>query len=871
MLIYPSSCPAKMTKNTFSFGKRNYTKKTYQKSMLSLKYKNEFTSNLNKRNRQKFFTLVNDLENSCSSLIEQRNFQSFINLLRKIPKAVNDNNYKNLVKEHLENCENAKSMNKEKYVNYETFVEACSEPSIATFISKHGLKALANPQNAVEILYFENAITQNLSEKNKINFINLLFDLSNKDVDFKNISNFRKIIFFLTTNPDLINDKNYFQLIEENRDEIINFNDTSVLSYHLKLMKTLHEDIDLTYSSRQDLKLFKNILSRLNMATVSYDPNYIYKNKKIHNFHPFYHLPTEKEKIKTIHFINNALKREHCIISSNQQQALNNIVLFSEQIGKIDFDNVKINLKQNYKTETSQKSLIYEIEDICLKNNISKKSATNLLELLTDDGKSLLFNNYDNYFNINPELKQILPQIKEKIKEFLSVENLVINGDISEENKQAIKQIFIAIPELFLYINTHNDNKIKKVFKNISFVVQHDNFNTLSDENKKMLLIAILLKNFEEDENKPENFPDYTKASAQHAFEFLRQMQDLSFEQKTTICDLIYNQHYYFKASEEIDEKNRNAQTTNTAFNLIANKNPDLLKMLKIINLADISLNSDKTKREAQIKELERNITELRIKKKTISKTLKHIQSQFNFIPFPKKLQTDNKQIIKEMEQDGIYFEKTINDKKIPIIHLGNMKKLTQAKQQEYFAALGFPPNINMDNLNFLVHATSRSSNVDDLDKFLNQYKPDLILSSSNISRNQNSTFRPCGFILSDDTKPIRIYTEDARTGYLKNRSMIHKYLEETMKMGKEKLSKLCGKLLEKKEKQLNQYSEIITADNGISGIFIKEYLYNQIEDAPDDDNSEYNPDIYYTSNKFVVDRLKLFAVDNDMAIYILP
>ena len=91
------------------------------------------------------------------------------------------------------------------------------------------------------------------------------------------------------------------------------------------------------------------------------------------------------------------------------------------------------------------------------------------------------------------------------------------------------------------------------------------------------------------------------------------------------------------------------------------------------------------------------------------------------------------------------------------------------------------------------------------------------------------------------------------------------------MKMGKEKLSKLCGKLLEKKEKQLNQYSEIITADNGISGIFIKEYLYNQIEDAPDDDNSEYNPDIYYTSNKFVVDRLKLFAVDNDMAIYILP
>ena len=54
-------------------------------------------------------------------------------------------------------------------------------------------------------------------------------------------------------------------------------------------------------------------------------------------------------------------------------------------------------------------------------------------------------------------------------------------------------------------------------------------------------------------------------------------------------------------------------------------------------------------------------------------------------------------------------------------------------------------------------------------------------------------------------------------------------------------------------------------------GIFIKEYLYNQIEDAPDDDNSEYNPDIYYTSNKFVVDRLKLFAVDNDMAIYILP
>ena len=311
-------------------------------------------------------------------------------------------------------------------------------------------------------------------------------------------------------------------------------------------MKTLHEDIDLTYSSRQDLKLFKNILSRLNMATVSYDPNYIYKNKKIHNFHPFYHLPTEKEKIKTIHFINNALKREHCIISSNQQQALNNIVLFSKQIGKINFDNVKINLKQNYKTGTSQKSLIYEIEDICLKNNISKKSATNLLELLTDDGKSLLFNNYDNYFNINPELKQILPQIKEKIKEFLSVENLVINGDISEENKQAIKQIFIAIPELFLYINTHNDNKIKKVFKNISFVVKHDNFNTLSDENKKMLLIAILLKNFEEDENKPENFPDYAKASAQHAFEFLRQMQDLSFEQKTTICDLIYNQYYFF-------------------------------------------------------------------------------------------------------------------------------------------------------------------------------------------------------------------------------------------------------------------------------------------------------------------------------------
>lgn len=76
---------------------------------------------------------------------------------------------------------------------------------------------------------------------------------------------------------------------------------------------------------------------------------------------------------------------------------------------------------------------------------------------------------------------------------------------------------------------------------------------------------------------------------------------------------------------------------------------------------------------------------------------------------------------------------------------------------------------------------------------------------------------------------------------------------------------------MKKKENQLNQYSEIITADNGISGIFIKEYLYNQIKNAPNDDNVEYRPDIYYTLNKFVVDRLKLFAADNDMAIYILP
>ena len=84
MIIYPLSCPAKMTKNTFSFGKRNYPPKTYQKSILSLQYKNEFTSNLNKRNRQKFFILVNGLEKSCSTPIGQRNFQSFINLIRKI-------------------------------------------------------------------------------------------------------------------------------------------------------------------------------------------------------------------------------------------------------------------------------------------------------------------------------------------------------------------------------------------------------------------------------------------------------------------------------------------------------------------------------------------------------------------------------------------------------------------------------------------------------------------------------------------------------------------------------------------------------------------------------------------------------------------
>ncbi|UKI41164.1 MAG: hypothetical protein L6V95_13970 [Candidatus Melainabacteria bacterium] len=90
-----------------------------------------------------------------------------------------------------------------------------------------------------------------------------------------------------------------------------------------------------------------------------------------------------------------------------------------------------------------------EIEDICIEHNISKKSATNLFELLTDDGKSLLFNNYDNYFNLNSELKPILPQINEKIKNFLSVENLIISGDISDENKQTVKQIFMAIPELF--------------------------------------------------------------------------------------------------------------------------------------------------------------------------------------------------------------------------------------------------------------------------------------------------------------------------------------------------------------------------------------------------------------------------------------
>ncbi|UKI41166.1 MAG: hypothetical protein L6V95_13980 [Candidatus Melainabacteria bacterium] len=87
MIIYPLSCPAKMTKIHLVLVKEITPKKTFQKSILSLQYKNEFTSNLNKRNRQKFFILVNGLKKSCSTAIEQRNFQSFINLIRKIPKS----------------------------------------------------------------------------------------------------------------------------------------------------------------------------------------------------------------------------------------------------------------------------------------------------------------------------------------------------------------------------------------------------------------------------------------------------------------------------------------------------------------------------------------------------------------------------------------------------------------------------------------------------------------------------------------------------------------------------------------------------------------------------------------------------------------
>lgn len=548
---------------------------------------------------------------------------------------------------------------------------------------------------------------------------------------------------------------------------------------------------------------------------------------------------------------------------SNNRKSLDNI--FTENFppnvieftnGKLlyDFLNLMINTNKNSDCETLQyRDLIFYrdfLENFLLPNDnyLSTKCINNAflnlrpqLAVKVVEGnviEELIKEKLENVKRIiqlktqkaTPQQKKALNNIlniQEGLK-YLDIENININKSTIEQN-ETLNYIFKAIPELYNTIGKtqigHTYTLDKHILSVAQHVVRNKEYENLDENNKKLLLIAALMHDITKKEGGQD--PSHPQSGAEFAYDFLKNVFDK--EECSTIANLIYNHHFNSTISKDSEERK-----FSLAYECAIDKNKEFIKMLKILGQADLEGNP--RIRDLYLNSIPTNVEKLEAKVMFIQQTLNKLKTQLELTPFPEKTSSEKKESIEEtLKSKGIIKEYIIseNGKKLPIIDLTKIKEVEDEQQQKiYFEHLGFEKNTTCKSLNLLVHAIQDPNHIDGIEKIVNSYKQDAILSASNITLDKPFIFEPryCGFVFnSEDTNVLDYSYINLLSGNFKKRFQINYYLNNSIKRTEEETEKIKSKLKNRKN-----HSEIITTDISVGAVFIKAKNYNETTKTTD-------------------------------------
>ena len=207
-----------------------------------------------------------------------------------------------------------------------------------------------------------------------------------------------------------------------------------------------------------------------------------------------------------------------------------------------------------------------------------------------------------------------------------------------------------------------------------------------------------------------------------------------------------------------------------------------------------------------------------------------------------------NKGIVSYYDVGTLTATKFRHKNSVPVIKLNEIKDMRDEQQKEIFKSLGFEDGTSWENLRLLIHSINCVKSLEGIDKLNKDIKPDTVLSTSTYSKNKTQLYTGQGFIMSNCSQILygKANQDEIFSGSAKSRRQVGKWLDPEID--------LSPKTLERNNDNCN---EIMTTDNKVAAVYIKEDLYN--------DETRFN------KNNNLIKSLLHYAKENNLPVIVLP
>lgn len=409
--------------------------------------------------------------------------------------------------------------------------------------------------------------------------------------------------------------------------------------------------------------------------------------------------------------------------------------------------------------EFSTKQLLQAIEEKT--KNLDKQSKTEVYDYFCFDIVNGKLKGYPaNLFNgiklaqiDDEQTKQVIEELRPIIKRY-SEENPVTikceNGaDIATQEKlnKVFNEIISALPEFRTTIGrvqhkTHSYDVATHSINVLKEIVSDEQFETLSDSDKKIMILASLLHDITKAEGEVDK--THEKESAFDSF-FITEKFNLTQDEKSKLYDLIANHEWFAYVNKpSIEPKDRKHNIEDMAFAL---KTANTFELAQIFTKADLkSVTSDKSFYNRFIDAFPENI-------KLVQEKIDYLKSTQPMLPL------------------GILPKASSIKAGRGIYKNGNGNVIIKLNEINDFEAIGFPKGTNKNNFKIMVHGLDSADQLARFSSF-SIIDSDALLSTSYVIKPQTEyrVFRPQGLIINTDTSNIHAGVNmDYGTGCGKN------------------------------------------------------------------------------------------------------